>query len=125
MALSADRPVVIDALGDENVPPLPPQSIRSRPRRTGFRPTGPSRTGPLNGMRRLSLSAHTSPALHLHLCCAAERARHLEYFHDHVRIEGILFDGTQKPKGGVLYPDLTRPGLGLELKQKDAEKFAV
>ena len=35
----------------------------------------------------MPLSAHTAPALHVHLCCAAPRARNLEYFHDHVRLE--------------------------------------
>jgi L-alanine-DL-glutamate epimerase-like enolase superfamily enzyme len=71
------------------------------------------------------LSAHTAPALHAHLCCAVPRARHLEYFHDHVRIERLLFDGVTEPSAGVLRPDLSRPGLGLELKRRDAERFAV
>jgi L-alanine-DL-glutamate epimerase-like enolase superfamily enzyme len=69
------------------------------------------------------LSAHTAPSLHVHLCCAAPRARNLEYFHDHVRIEQMLFDGAPHPVGGVLAPDRTRAGLGLELKRRDAERF--
>ena len=69
------------------------------------------------------LSAHTAPSLHVHLCCAAPRARNLEYFHDHVRIEQMLFDGAPQPVGGVLTPDRTRAGLGLELKRRDAERF--
>jgi L-alanine-DL-glutamate epimerase-like enolase superfamily enzyme len=69
------------------------------------------------------LSAHTAPSLHVHLCCAAPRARNLEYFHDHVRIEQMLFDGAPRPVEGVLAPDRTRPGLGLELKRRDAERF--
>ena len=36
------------------------------------------------------LSAHTAPAVHAHLCCAAQRARHVEYFFDHARIEQML-----------------------------------
>jgi len=32
------------------------------------------------------LSAHCAPALHRHLGCAAPRFRHLEWFHDHVRM---------------------------------------
>jgi L-alanine-DL-glutamate epimerase-like enolase superfamily enzyme len=72
------------------------------------------------------LSAHTAPALHAHLCCAARRARHVEYFFDHVRIEQMLFDGsTTKHDSGNLRPDLSQPGLGLEFKPKDAEKFKV
>ena len=51
--------------------------------------------------------------------------RHAEYFHDHVRIENMLFDGVVQPVGGALYPDLSRPGNGLEFKRVDAEKYAV
>jgi hypothetical protein len=35
-----------------------------------------------------------------------------EYFHDHVRIEHMLFDGVATPKDGALRPDLSRPGMG-------------
>ena len=72
------------------------------------------------------LSAHTAPALHAHLCCAARRARHVEYFFDHVRIEQMLFDGpTTTHRSGCLRPDPSLPGFGLEFKSKDAEKFKV
>jgi L-alanine-DL-glutamate epimerase-like enolase superfamily enzyme len=69
------------------------------------------------------LSAHCAPALHRHLGCAAPRFRHLEWFHDHVRIERMLFDGAPLPHQGAISPDWSRPGLGLTLKQKDAERF--
>ncbi len=71
------------------------------------------------------LSAHTAPALHLHPCAAALPVRHLEYFHDHVRIERMLFDGVVEPRRGVLHPDLSRPGLGLEFRSDDAERHRV
>jgi L-alanine-DL-glutamate epimerase-like enolase superfamily enzyme len=71
------------------------------------------------------LSAHTAPALHLHPCCALANVRHIEYFHDHVRIETALFDGVVSPVDGSLRPDLTRAGLGLELKRADAIDFLV
>lgn len=71
------------------------------------------------------LSSHTAPALHLPLCCAARRAVHLEYFHDHVRIEQLMFDGAVAAHGGLLAPDLSRPGLGVELKYADARRYAV
>lgn len=71
------------------------------------------------------LSAHTAPALHLHPCLATIQVRHLEYFHDHVRIEGMFFDGVVEPRRGVLYPDTARPGLGLEFKRVDAERYRV
>ncbi len=73
----------------------------------------------------LPLSSHTAPALHLHACCAARPVRHMEYFHDHVRIEHLLFDGVQPPRDGTLYPDRSRPGLGLEFKNADAQRYAV
>jgi L-alanine-DL-glutamate epimerase-like enolase superfamily enzyme len=71
------------------------------------------------------LSAHTAPALHLHVCCAAPRLQHIEWFHDHARIERMLFDGAPEPRDGAISPDLSRPGLGLEFKHADAERFAI
>jgi L-alanine-DL-glutamate epimerase-like enolase superfamily enzyme len=71
----------------------------------------------------LPLSAHCAPSIHMHLACAARPLRHVEYFHDHVRIEQMLFDGFCPATGGAMHPDLTRPGLGLEFKTKDAERF--
>lgn len=71
----------------------------------------------------LPLSAHCAPSIHMHLACAARPLRHVEYFHDHARIEHMLFDGFCAPRDGVMIPDLTRPGLGLNLKYQDAEQF--
>jgi L-alanine-DL-glutamate epimerase-like enolase superfamily enzyme len=72
------------------------------------------------------LSAHTAPAIHAHLCCMMPRARHVEYFHDHVRIEQLFFDGaTTKHNKGFLQPDLSQPGLGLEFKPRAAAKFEI
>jgi hypothetical protein len=51
--------------------------------------------------------------------------RHLEYFFDHARIESMLFDGFTPPRDGALWPDLSRPGLGVELKKSDAERYRV
>jgi L-alanine-DL-glutamate epimerase-like enolase superfamily enzyme len=73
----------------------------------------------------LPLSAHCAPTLHVHTACAAIPVRHIEYFHDHVRIENMLFDGVPQPVNGALRPDLSRPGIGLELKRADAERFAA
>jgi len=73
----------------------------------------------------LPLSAHTAPWIHVHLCCAAETARHLEYFHDHVRIEEMLLEDIHTPQDGVLRPNLARPGLGLKLRQDEAERYAL
>jgi L-alanine-DL-glutamate epimerase-like enolase superfamily enzyme len=73
----------------------------------------------------IELSAHCAPAVSLHPFCAVESVRHLEWFHDHVRIESLLFYGAPTPTNGALHPDLSRPGNGLELRRSDAERFAV
>jgi L-alanine-DL-glutamate epimerase-like enolase superfamily enzyme len=73
----------------------------------------------------MPLSSHCAPSLHVHPCCALKPVRHVEYFHDHVRIEQMLFDGAAQPRAGKLYPDFSRPGLGLELKRDDAARYAI
>lgn len=87
--------------------------------------TGFLRVAALCESRSLPLSSHCGPALHLHPCCAVPNFRHMEYFHDHVRIEHMFFDGVPNPVHGALYPDLSRPGLGLEFKRADAARYAV
>ncbi len=71
------------------------------------------------------LSGHCAPALHLHAACAAARFRHLEWFHDHVRIEHMMFDGAPIPRDGMIAPDLSRFGHGLVFKRADAERYAA
>lgn len=87
--------------------------------------TGFLQAGALCQAASVPLSAHCAPSLHVHPCSALLPVRHLEYFHDHVRIEHLLFDGALMPVEGVLYPDLSRPGLGLEFKHADAEPYVV
>ncbi|HEY1288483.1 MAG TPA: enolase C-terminal domain-like protein [Burkholderiales bacterium] len=72
----------------------------------------------------LPLSSHCAPTLHLPLCLAARNAVHLEYFHDHARIEGMLFDGFREPADGSLKADLSRPGLGVEFKEADTRRLS-
>ncbi len=83
------------------------------------------RVGALCEAHHLDLSAHCAPALHRHVACAIPRLRHLEWFHDHVRIEQMLFEGAPRAENGTIRPDLARPGHGLELKSQDAERFRV
>jgi L-alanine-DL-glutamate epimerase-like enolase superfamily enzyme len=71
------------------------------------------------------LSAHTAPSLHAHPACAARALMHVEYFHDHARIEAMLFDGFAPPRNGAIAPDPDRPGIGVELKTADAERFRL
>ena len=73
----------------------------------------------------LPLSAHTAPALHTHIGCGTPSLRNIEYFHDHVRIEHMFFDGLPELVQGKLRPDLSRPGNGLILKRADVEKYAA
>jgi L-alanine-DL-glutamate epimerase-like enolase superfamily enzyme len=71
------------------------------------------------------LSSHCAPSIHAHACCAASAARHLEYFHDHVRIERMLFEGALEPVNGALRPAADRPGFGLAFKAADARAYAA
>lgn len=73
----------------------------------------------------VDLSAHTAPSVSAHACAGAWHLRHLEYFHDHVRLEHMLLDGALRAQSGDLVPDASAPGLGLELKTSDAERFRV
>jgi L-alanine-DL-glutamate epimerase-like enolase superfamily enzyme len=72
---------------------------------------------------QVDVSGHCAPAISAHALCAAPRLRHLEYFHDHVRIERMLFDGTLAPTDGALRPDRSVRGHGLTLREHDAEPF--
>lgn len=85
---------------------------------TGFR-----LAGALAQAAHVPLSSHCAPALHTTLMAAAQPAVHLEWFHDHARLESMLFDGAPQPAGGWIAPDRSRPGLGLELRESEAEPF--
>jgi L-alanine-DL-glutamate epimerase-like enolase superfamily enzyme len=87
--------------------------------------TGFMQAATLCESRHIPLSSHCAPSLHIHPCCAATPVRHLEYFHDHVRIERMLLDGYIEPVAGALKPDRTRPGLGLELREEEARGFRI
>jgi L-alanine-DL-glutamate epimerase-like enolase superfamily enzyme len=87
--------------------------------------TGFLKAGVLAEAYQLPFSSHCAPALHLHAAVCLPSFFISEYFHDHVRIEEMLFDGVSPPENGVLKPDLSRPGLGIEFKHRDAEKFKL
>lgn len=70
-------------------------------------------------------SAHTAPALHAQLGCVAPQLAHIEYFHDHARIEEMFFDGVPQVVDGSVRPDPARPGFGLTFKIQDAEPYRV
>ncbi|HTU20917.1 MAG TPA: enolase C-terminal domain-like protein [Gemmataceae bacterium] len=81
--------------------------------------------GALCSSHCLELSAHCAPSESVHACAAIIPLRPMEYFHDHVRIEHMLFDGVLSPEKGALHPDLSRPGMGLEFKHADAERYLI
>jgi L-alanine-DL-glutamate epimerase-like enolase superfamily enzyme len=87
--------------------------------------TGFMQAANLADAHHIALSAHCAPALHLHVACAVPRLRHQEWFYDHVRIERMLLDGAPTPRDGVITPDLSRPGFGLEFKHADAQRYCV
>ena len=87
--------------------------------------TGFLAIGALCEAHHTDLSGHCAPSLHLPVACAVPRFRNLEWFHDHVRIEHMFFDGAPNPQAGAIRPDLSRPGLGLTFKHADAEQYAV
>ncbi|MDR5784614.1 enolase C-terminal domain-like protein [Caballeronia sp. LZ065] len=93
-----------------------------------------TRCGGITGFMRVAalcdafhtpLSGHCAPSMHLHVACAVPRLRHQEWFHDHVRIEQMLFDGAPRAVNGAMAPDLSRPGCGLDFRHQDAHRYAV
>jgi L-alanine-DL-glutamate epimerase-like enolase superfamily enzyme len=77
----------------------------------------------LAAAHNLQVSGHCAPNLHARAALAVPNLRHVEYFHDHQRIEGMLFDGALDPAGGVLTPEPNEPGHGLTLRDQDAERY--
>ena len=71
------------------------------------------------------LSGHCAPNLHAHVAASVPNLRHVEYFHDHHRIETMLFEGTLPPNGGAMAPDTSRPGHGLSFREGDAEPYRI
>ncbi|MFC0005581.1 enolase C-terminal domain-like protein [Micromonospora siamensis] len=73
----------------------------------------------------LQVSGHCAPHQHLPVAAAVPNLRHLEWFHDHVRIESMLFDGAAPATGGSLPVPLDRPGTGLDFRTDHAQQYRV
>ncbi len=71
----------------------------------------------------LQVSGHCAPNLHAHVGAAVPNLRHVEYFHDHQRIEGTFFEGTLDPSGGAMSPDPDQPGHGMSVREADTERY--
>jgi len=73
----------------------------------------------------LEVSGHCAPYLHLHAAAATPNFRHLEWFHDHVRIEQMCFEGAADPFGGAVVMNAAAPGNGLNFRADAIERFRV
>lgn len=71
---------------------------------------------------QLQISGHCAPHQHAAVLAAVPNLRHLEWFHDHVRIERWFFDGTRDPIDGAL-PLSESPGHGLSFRAETASSF--
>jgi L-alanine-DL-glutamate epimerase-like enolase superfamily enzyme len=87
--------------------------------------TGFMKAGYLCEAYQLPYSSHCAPAIHLHAALALPSFYISEYFYDHARIEEMFFDGNPKPINGVLKPDLSRPGIGLDVKEANMKEYKV
>lgn len=60
----------------------------------------------------IDLSLHCAPQVSAHAGAAVWHLRHLEYIHDHIRIEGLAFNGVLTPEPGGHPRPRTGPGPG-------------
>jgi L-alanine-DL-glutamate epimerase-like enolase superfamily enzyme len=81
------------------------------------------RAAALAGAHGLDISAHCAPNLHAHVAVSVPHLRHIEYFHDHHRLDALLFDGVLHPHDGTLTPRRDVPGHGMALRESDAAPY--
>jgi L-alanine-DL-glutamate epimerase-like enolase superfamily enzyme len=62
--------------------------------------------------------------VHAAAAAAIPNLRHIEWFHDHVRIESMFFDGALDPTGGSVRP-LRGVGHGLTLRAEEVQEYRV
>ncbi|MGN6721995.1 MAG: enolase C-terminal domain-like protein, partial [Marmoricola sp.] len=87
--------------------------------------TGWLRTAALAASFCLDVSGHCAPHLQALAAMATPNLRHLEWFHDHVRIEGRFIDGCGDLQDGRLVVDPGALGHGYTLKERDLEPYRV
>jgi L-alanine-DL-glutamate epimerase-like enolase superfamily enzyme len=88
-------------------------------------PTELLRVAAVAAAHGLEVSGHCAPHAHLAALAAVPNLRHLEWFHDHVRIEDLLFDGCAAPVGGALPVRDDAAGHGLSWRADAAEEYRV
>ena len=71
----------------------------------------------------LQVSGHCAPNLHASVAACVPNLRHVEYFHDHQRIERELFDGALAPDGGQLRPRSVQPRPGADTSCRRCRKI--
>jgi len=70
----------------------------------------------------LQISGHCSPYQHAPALATIANLRHVEYFHDHARIEQDYFTGTNSAHNGHLYLPET-PGTGIDFINERAAPY--
>lgn len=83
------------------------------------------RAAAVGAAHQLQVSAHCAPNLHAPAAAATPNLRHVEWFHDHVRIESTLSDGALDPAGGTITPRPDTPGHGMTLNLERAAELRV
>jgi len=86
--------------------------------------TGWLRAWALAAAHGVDVSGHCAPYLTAPVAAVTPRLRHVEWFHDHVRIVRELVDGYREPLHGAL-PPADGPGHGLALRTAAAERYRV
>jgi L-alanine-DL-glutamate epimerase-like enolase superfamily enzyme len=72
----------------------------------------------------LDVSGHCAPYLTGPVAAVTPNLRHVEWFHDHVRVEQLLFDGASSPVGGRL-AIAAGNGHGLTLRRDAFDAYRV
>ncbi|NUS41151.1 MAG: mandelate racemase [Terrabacter sp.] len=72
----------------------------------------------------LDVSAHCAPHLSATAFAALPGLRHLEYFHDHVRVEHLLFDGLPALVDGSLVLNADAAGHGMRVRP-DSDRWST
>ncbi len=83
------------------------------------------RSAAVAAARGVEISAHCAPNLHLPVAHCAPNLRHVEYFHDHVRVDALLFQGIARPQKGCLRAAETQIGHGMTLDHERACQYEI